>query len=145
MPNEFNIMPAMRVSATGLDAESRRMEVIANNIANANTTAAPGGNAYHRKQVIFAAKLASEMNKMGQERVAAGVEVKQVAEDTRPDKLVYRPGHPDADKDGNVRMPDINVLEEMVDMMGATRAYEANLAAIKTSRAMATQALGIGR
>ena len=143
MSDEFGFMPAMKISSSGLDAESRRMEVIANNIANANTTAAPGKRLFRRKQIVFAAKLSEAVRQAGQTREVAGVDVKGVQEDSRPEKLVYRPGHPDADKDGYVRMPDIQVVEEMVDMMSATRAYEANLAAVKAARTMATQALGI--
>jgi flagellar basal-body rod protein FlgC len=146
MSDSINILPSLRISSSGLDAESRRMETIANNIANANSTAKPGEQVYRPKRVVFAAHLAEAMGQSGQgKREFEGVQVKGVVDDPRPDKLVYRPGHPDADKDGYVRMPDINIVEEMVDMMSASRAYEANLAAVRTARTMATQALGIGK
>jgi len=135
------IIPAIRISASGLDAESRRMEVIANNVANAQTTRGKNGKVFRRQEVVFAAKLAREMERRGAADGLGGVEIKKIVEDGRPPKRVYRPGHPEADSEGFVSLPNINVVEEMVDMMGAARSYEANLAAIKMSRGMADQAI----
>lgn len=138
-------IPALSISSSGLDAEARRMEIISENIANANTTAGPNGKVFRRKTVVFATRLADAMGTEGQRRAGAGVEIAGIEEDSRPPKLVYRPGHPDADKDGYVRMSNVNTVEEMVDMMSATRAYEANLAAIRAAKTIATQALGISK
>ncbi|NCC52742.1 MAG: flagellar basal body rod protein FlgC [Spartobacteria bacterium] len=139
--SEFSLIPAIGISATGLSAEARRMEVIANNVANANTSVGPDGKVFRRQEVIFAARLAERMK--DNEKVGAGVELQEIIEDQRPPKRIYRPGHPDADAEGYVEMPDINVMEEMVDMISASRSYEANLSAIKTARNMAGQALEI--
>jgi flagellar basal-body rod protein FlgC len=144
MPDDA-LVPAIRISSTGLDAELRRMETIANNMANAQTTRGEDGKVFRRHEVVFAARLAREVGTMNAAARLGGVDVKGIVEDGRSPKLVYRPGHPDADKDGFVAMPNINVAEEMVDMMGAARAYEANLAAIKTARGMAGQALEMMR
>ncbi len=135
------IIPAIRISASGLDAESRRMEVIANNVANAQTTRGKDGKVFRRQEVVFAAKLVREMERQGTADGLGGVEIQKIVEDGRPPKRVYRPGHPEADGEGFVSLPNINVVEEMVDMMGAARSYEANLAAIKMSRGMADRAI----
>lgn len=135
---EISLMPGIGISASGLDAESRRMEVIANNVANAQTTRDANGNVYKRKEVVFAQQLDDSLGgELG------GVKVEEVATDPTPGRRVYRPGHPDADANGYLEMPNVNPVAEMVDMMGASRAFEANLSAIKTSRTMATKALGI--
>lgn len=143
MSDEISLIPSLGISASALDAETRRMEVIAGNIANANTTVGEDGKVFRKKQVIFAEKLQGALNETGPSRLS-GVEVKGIKEDTRAPKMVYRPGHPDADSDGFVKMPDINPVEEMVDMMSSVRSYEANLAAIRAARRMAEQALSIG-
>jgi flagellar basal-body rod protein FlgC len=142
---EITLMPAIGISATGLDAESRRMEVIANNVANSQTTRGEDGKVFHRKEVIFAARLADAMGNKGSNKKLQGVELQRIVEDQRPLKQVYRPGHPDADENGYVTMPNISPVEEMVDMMSASRSYEANLAAVKMAKSMATQALDIMR
>lgn len=142
MSGDSMLIPAIGISSSGLDAESRRMEVTANNLANAQTTKGVDGQVFRRKEVVFAAR-ATE-TRMGRE-VPAGVEVRGVVDDMREPRRVYRPGHPDADPDGFVQMPDINPVEEMVNMMSATRAYEANLAVIKMAKTMATRALEIGK
>jgi len=142
---EITLMPAIGISATGLDAESRRMEVIANNVANSQTTRGADGKVFRRKEVIFAARLADAMGSKGPEKKLQGVELQKIVEDKRPLKQVYRPGHPDADENGYVEMPNISPVEEMVDMMSASRSYEANLAAVRMAKSMATQALDILR
>lgn len=143
MSEHISLMPSLGISSSGLDAESRRMEVIANNIANANTTADANGRVFRRKQVVFAEKLSNEISRTTGKKTPAGVEIGREVEDPRPPKRIYRPGHPDADKDGFITMPDINTVEEMVDMMNAVRSYEANLAAVRVAKKMAEQALGI--
>ena len=142
--SDLTLVPAIRISATGLDAESRRMEVIANNVANAQTTRGEDGKVFRRKEVVFAARLASEIGAdQKAESEFKGVEIQRIVEDQRPLKRIWRPGHPDADEEGYVTLPNINPVEEMVDMMSASRAYEANLSAMKTARTMASAAIDI--
>ncbi|HBA84868.1 MAG TPA: flagellar basal body rod protein FlgC [Verrucomicrobia bacterium] len=142
--SDFSLIPALQISASGLNAEGRRMEVIANNVANAQTTRGEDGKVFRRKEVVFAARLASELGAGNQaDSELKGVEIKGIVDDQRPLKRIFRPGHPDADKEGYVALPNINPVEEMVDMMSASRAYEANLAAMKSSRTMASAAIDI--
>jgi flagellar basal-body rod protein FlgC len=129
---------AIDVSASGLSAQRRRLDTIADNIANAETTRTERGGPYRRRQVVFE-EIASR------ELAQQGVKVSQVTEDARSPRLVYRPGHPDADANGYVAMPNVSIVEEMVDMMSATRSYEANAAALNASKAMARKALELGR
>ena len=142
--SEISLIPALKISSSGLSAESKRMEVIANNVANAHTTKGEDGKTFRRKQVVFASQYEDAINGALGEKKLRGVKIDEIREDTRPPKRVYRPGHPDANEDGFVHFPDINPVEEMVDMMTSSRAYEANLAAIKTAREMAQRALDIG-
>jgi flagellar basal-body rod protein FlgC len=130
-------------TASALAAERTRIEVITQNIANANTTRGIDGKPYQRQHVIFEAAL-SQAQAGGVEPHA--VTVGRIEPDSRPARLVYNPGHPDADKEtGMVAMPDINIHEEMADMIAASRAFEANLAVVKNARAMAMQTLSIGK
>lgn len=136
--SEISLIPGVNISATGLESESRRMEVIANNVANAQTTRGADGKVFQRKDVVFSQRLDSAMgNDLG------GVQINEVVSDETPGRRVYRPGHPDADENGFLEMPNVNTVVEMVDMMSASRAFEANLSAIKTARTMANKALGI--
>ena len=136
---EISVMPGIEISASGLDAERRRMDVIANNVANAQTTRGADGKVFQRKDVVFGQRLDSAMG----DGDLGGVEVLDVVADESPGRRVYRPGHPDAGEDGFVEMPNVNSVAEMVDMMTASRAFEANLSAMKASRNMAAKALGI--
>ena len=138
--SDFTLAPAMGISATGLDAENLRMKVLANNVANAQAHG-PDGQPYRRKEVLFEAKMADAMNMNDSGSDLQGVEVKDIVESDRPFKTVYRPGHPYADKDGFVQMPNVNMVEEMVDLMGASRSYQANLNAVKMAKNMANEAL----
>ena len=137
--SEISLMPGIGICASGLDAESRRMEIIANNVANAQTTRGPDGKVFQRKEAIFSQRLEEQLG----DGDLGGVEIVGVAADSTPGRRVYRPGHPDADDDGFLEMPNVNAVAEMVDMMSASRAFEANLTAMKTSRTMAGKALGI--
>lgn len=132
---------AIDVSASGLSAQRRRLDTIADNIANAETTRTERGGPYRRRQVVFEEIASRELGQQG----VKGVKVSQVTEDARSPRLVYRPGHPDADANGYVAMPNVSIVEEMVDMMSATRSYEANAAALNASKAMARKALELGR
>ena len=130
------------ISASGIHAQRTRMDAIANNIANAESTRTPEGGPYRRQRVIF--KTTYE-EAIGNRSAPAGVQVEGVVEDPTDYKTVYDPGHPDADANGYVRLPNINVVEEMVDMISATRAYEANVTAMNATKSMISSAIEIGK
>src|SRR5262245_45660494 len=129
-------------TASALAAERTRMEVITQNIANANTTRGIDGKPYQRQHVIFETAL-SQAQAGGTNPSA--VTVARIEPDLKPARLVFNPGHPDANADGMLAMPDINIQEEMADMIAASRAFEANLAVVKNARSMAMQTLSIGK
>lgn len=136
-----------KISASGLTAEKLRMDTIASNIANATTTRTDEGGPYKRKIAVFKESLEKEINQDSgrTETVSRGVKVDRIVEDETPTKLVYNPTHPDANEDGYVEMPNVNILNEMVDMIAATRAYEANVTALNAGKSMFQKALQIGR
>lgn len=149
----MNISNSFGINASALTAQRLRMDVISSNIANAETTRAriENGQAvpYRRKTVVlqpqqesFEGLLRTQMN--GQ-NAGQGVKVAQVREDQTPLKQVYNPTHPDANAEGYVFMPNVDITKEMVDMIAATRSYEANVTAINASKAMIMKALEIGR
>ncbi|MFD0587590.1 flagellar basal body rod protein FlgC [Paenibacillus sp. GCM10027627] len=143
------------ISASALSAQRMRMDVISSNIANAETTRGSYVNGkfepYKRKLVVlepmggqsFASMLSNQMN--GGAKTAQGVKVAKIQEDHTPSKLVYNPTHPDADENGYVHMPNVDIAKEMVDMISASRAYESNVTAINATKAMFVKALEIGR
>ena len=145
----MNFFDALRVSSSGLSAQRIRMNLAANNLANINTTKTPEGGPYRRKDVVFASQplektfgdtLESQMTgKLSEVRVVG------IIEDPRPPHTKFDPQHPDADEKGYVKTPNINLMEEMVNMISATRSYEANVTAIKASKDMALKALEIGK
>ena len=143
----MDIIPGLQSSASALHAERIRMEVISQNIANANTTKAENGEPYRRQLVHFESILRKQMGKPN--NVASNnlsqVEATKIIEDSRPFREVYQPGHPDASKDGMVQYPNVHIHEEMADMISASRAYEANMAVIRTSRTLATQTINMGK
>lgn len=134
----MDLIPGMTATASALDAHKVRMEAIAQNIANAKTTRGPDGQPYQRQLVVFESELDKATG-------IEGVKVSGVERDDRLGPMVYNPGHPHADARGMLRMPNVRMSEEMVDMIQASRAYEANLSAAKTARQMAQRALDIGR
>jgi flagellar basal-body rod protein FlgC len=137
---------SIEVSASGLSAQRLAMDVIANNLANVNTTRTPEGGPFKRQLVVFAQKQeAPETDTLdpAPQQSRAGVSAVGIINDTSPDKLVYDPSHPDADATGYVHMPNIEVVKEMVDMMAASRAYEANVTAITESRTIGSATMGI--
>jgi flagellar basal-body rod protein FlgC len=142
----FNIM---NTSASGLTAERLRMDIIADNIANSQTTRTEKGGAYKRKMVVFAENKENFIVPMNitkdKLQTKGGVKVVKIAEDNTPFTMVYDPEHPDANDKGYVAMPNVNTVKEMVDMITATRAYEANATVITNAKSMATSALSIGR
>ena len=138
------------ISASALTAERLRMDVIANNIANANTTRTQEGGPYQRMRVVFAPRYDSSqefaplLSTMTREGVPLGVRVTEIQKDPSPPRMVFDPSHPDANADGYVAYPNVNVVNEMVDLMSASRAYEANVTALNASKTMALDALQIG-
>ncbi|MBI5179512.1 MAG: flagellar basal body rod protein FlgC [Nitrospinae bacterium] len=140
----MDLMTAMKVSAAGLSAQRTRMNVVSSNLANINTTRTPEGGPYRRKEVILTAAPAEDsFGKILAEQVSEP-KVVTVAEDQSEFQKVYDPAHPDADAEGYVSMPNVNLMKEMVDMLSATRAYEANAAVINTVKTMAQRAIDIG-
>lgn len=133
----MSLWSSIDASASGLTAQRLRMEVISNNIANVNTTRTPDGGPFRRKIVLFAPILKMK-----------GVRVVGIMNDNtekNPLRLKYDPSHPDANEQGYVLMPNVNIVTEMVDMISATRAYQANVAAINAAKGMLQEALGIAR
>jgi flagellar basal-body rod protein FlgC len=141
----INLLTGIDSSASALDAERVRMDVISQNIANVNTTKGADGKPYQRQQVVFENVLRAQQASDGASSGPQMVQVARIQKDTRPPRLVYNPGHPDADTNGMVAMPDINMHGEMVDMIAASRSYEANLAVVKNARSLAMQALSIAK
>ena len=139
------------ISASALTAERLRMDVISNNIANANTTRTLEGGPYIRQRVVFSPRLdvaptfAPLLATMTPDGLPVGVRVTSIQNDPTPPHMVYDPGHPDANAEGYVAYPNVNVVNEMVDMISATRAYEANITAFNATKSMALQALTIGK
>ena len=140
----MNVLPAINITSDALAAEKIRLEVISQNIANANTTRGPDGRPYARKVVTFEAQLRQVAGENGT-TIEPSLHVAGITTDPTPGQLVFNPGHPDADANGMVRMPNVNVSREMVDLISASRAFEANLSVVRTARQMATRALQIGR
>ena len=156
----MSFLESLDMSASGMTAERLRMDVISNNLANVNTTRTPQGGPYRREEVVlgergpsFADTLqALQAGQNGYFPLASGleqsslqgVEADGIVGDTSPFKQVYDPGNPDADPKGYVMEPNVNVVTEMVDMMGASRAYEANVTAVDAAKSMALKALEIG-
>ena len=145
----MDFMTAIDIGASGLKAERTHLNVISMNLANAKTTRTTYGGPYRRKEVVFKESDVetpfSKAMQTAQDRELKGVRADAIRNDNRPLKQVYEPNHPDANEDGYVSYPDINVVEEMTNMLSAMRAYEANVSTITTSKSMFTKALEIGR
>ena len=145
----MNFLDALQTSSSGLSAQRVRMNLISSNLANVNTLKTEDGGPYKRKEPVFAAVpmeksfqnvVRDKMNEHLNE-----VKVVNIVEDQREPLSKYDPGHPEADEQGYVKMPNINVIEEMVNMMMASRSYEANVTAVNATKKMAMKALEIGR
>lgn len=130
----MGIFDSMEASASALTAQRLRMDTISANIANANTTRTAKGEAFRREMVVFEAAPLKH---------TTGVKVSKIVEDPSPFRTVYEPGHPDANKDGYVSYPNVNPITEMVDLISASRSYEANTAVIGTFKSVAQKALEI--
>lgn len=141
----INILTGINATSSALEAERIRMEVISQNIANADVTRGPDGRPYQRQQVVFETILNQQPGMMGNLAGESGVQVARIEKDQRAPRLVFSPTHADADANGMVAMPNINIHEEMADLITASRAFEANLAVVRNARTMALQTLAIGR
>ncbi len=130
------------ISASALSAERVRMNTIANNMANVNTTRTPSGKPFQRQEVLFESVLQDEMDGTSS---GAGVKVAAISDDASQPVMVYRPDHPDADANGYVAFPNVNPVQEMVDLISAQRSYEANITSIQTTKDMVNSALGLAR
>ena len=148
----MGMFDGLEISASGLTAERMRMDVVAQNLANAQTTRGADGQPYRRQEVVlqertptsgFGAALAGAMG--GRTRTPGGVQVAQIAKDQTPLKRVYDPGHPDADANGYVQMPNVDSVSEMVDLISAQRAYEANVTAMQAAKQMFSKTLELLR
>ena len=141
----MDFIPGLQAASSGLQAQRSRLDVIAQNIANAQTTRGADGRAYSRQVVSFESELIKRTGDSAASPALRGVHVSSVSADKRPGPMVQNPGHPDADANGFVQMPNVNMAMEMVDLISATRAYEANLSVVKSGREMAARTLDIGR
>lgn len=146
----MGFLDSINISASGMTAERLRMDVISKNISNANTTRTSNGTPYRRQVVIFeeadiSQPFSSLLSKAQNNLNKSGVRVSSIVEDKSEYKLVYNPGHPDADEKGYIKMPNVDIMVEMVNMISATRAYEANVTSINSTKNMIMKALDIGR
>jgi flagellar basal-body rod protein FlgC len=145
----MDFFSSMNVSSSALTAERTRMNLISSNLANASSTRTSEGGPYKRKDAVFSATpVESRFNRalnsaVGQQ--TRQVEVSEIVEDQNPPRMQYDPGHPDANAQGYVAMPNVNVVEEMADMINASRSYEANVTAVQTAKSMALKTLEIGK
>lgn len=148
----MSFLSSLDISGSALTAQRFRMDIISQNIANSSTTRTAEGGPYKRKLVVFEerASVANSfdnvlLGKMKRYDKLGGVRVKEVLEDDTPGTPVYNPSHPDADENGYVMMPNVNTTEEMLDLMAASSAYNANITALNAIKSMAMSALNIGR
>jgi flagellar basal-body rod protein FlgC len=133
----MGLFDALSISSTGMSAERLRMDVIAENLANADTTRTATGGPYQRQEVVLEQATPSFGEVLG------GVQVAGIVNDPSPPRMVYDPGHPDADKNGYVKMPNVNPVNEMVDLITAQRGYEANVTAMSAAKQMFTKSLDV--
>ena len=149
----MGMFDALNVTASGLSAERTRMDVVANNLANAQTTRGANGQPFRRQEVVlqaesqsFASVLSRNVGTMTEPKGAPrGVKVVDVAEDPTPNRRIYDPGHPDADANGYISLPNVNPVTEMVDLIASSRAYEANATAMQTAKQMFTKTVDLLR
>lgn len=141
---------SINISSTGLTAERLRMDVISENIANANTTRTSAGTPYRRKVPVYRTLESEDFSDVlakakGENPIGNGVEVIGIREDLSDFKREYNPGHPDADEEGYVLLPNVEIVTEMINLISASRAYEANTTALNSTKSMAMKALEIGK
>ena len=141
----MDVSGTLAISSSALQAQRLRMDVIAANLANAQSTRTPEGGPYKRRDVVLEATPGGSFDDLLGAGGGGAVRVARVVEDDKPPRVVFDPGHPDADPQGYVAYPNVNPITEMVDLMAATRAYEANVAAVNATKRVLEAALSIGR
>lgn len=145
----MSIFNSINISATALTAEKTRIDIIAKNMANVNTTRSTGGMPYRRQMAVFqenkGTPFSEHLNKFKNQGNGEGVKISKIVEDDSPFKLDYEPGHPDADENGYVQKPNVDTIKEMVDLISAQRSYDSNITAMNASKSMLMKALEIGR
>lgn len=143
----MSVFNSMKINASGLTLERMKLDTISSNIANVNTTRTEDGGPYQRKEVVFEEMVKTQYNEQTKrrEQKAKGVKVTEIYEDPENMRIVYDPDHPDADEEGYVTMPNVNLLDEMVDLIQAQRTYEANATALKASKGMLNKAIEISK
>ena len=144
----MDFLSAMQIGASGLTAQRQRMDAIASNLANIETTRTPEGGPYKRKDVLFSALPLNEFATTLENALAdqvRQVKVTEVVEDQSPPTMIFNPNHPDANAEGYVAMPNINLMEEMVNLINATRSFEANIQSVNAAKSMALRAIDLGR
>ena len=140
----MSFLVSLEISASGLYAQRKRMDIIASNLANIETTHTKKGGPYRRRIVVMSTKPVQDFNKVLTLQ-AEGVKVDDIVEDESPFKKVFNPSHPDADKEGYLLKPNVDLVVEITNMLMARRVFEANIAAIRSTKQMALKALEIGR
>ena len=140
----MNFLKSFEISSSGLYAQRKRMDVIASNLSNLETTRTEKGGPYRRKMVVMSAKPVKDFDQVLSSKVQ-GVEIEDIVEDDAPFMKVFNPGHPDADEQGYVLKPNVDLIVEITNMLVAKRNFEANVTAIKSIKQMALKALEIGR
>lgn len=148
----MSFLSSMNISASAMTAQRLRLDIASQNIANIDTTRTEAGGPYQRKMVVLEARNESNFKRtllnaagVSRQQSTGGVRVSQVVDDTSPFKSVYNPEHPDADENGYVQMPNVDLIKEAADSMSATRSYEANITAFNAIKLMASKALEIGK
>jgi flagellar basal-body rod protein FlgC len=148
----MSFLSSMNISASAMTAQRLRLDIASENIANIDTTRTEAGGPYRRKMVVLEARSENNFRKalinaagLSRQQSTGGARVSQIVEDTSPFKSVYSPEHPDADENGYVQMPNVDLIKETVDSMSATRSYEANITAFNAIKSMASKALEIGK
>ena len=145
----MDFLSSLNISGSGLTAQKLRMDVISQNIANAEVTRTENGTPYRRKMVVLSSINGDSSFRDALDKATnvktSGVQVRKVVEDQAPLVPVYNPSHPDADEEGYIMLPNVNTAQEMIDMLGASRAYEANITAFNATKSMVLKALEIGR
>jgi flagellar basal-body rod protein FlgC len=146
------MLEILKTAGSALTAQRLRMDVVSSNLANAEATSTPEGGPYKRERVVFGpvlrdsfSKLAGSADAVATGASSGGVEVKGIVQDEEAPRLVFDPTHPDADADGFVAYPNIDMVTEMTDMLSASRSYEANITVVNVAKAMAQRAMDIGR
>ncbi len=142
----MDILRSLQISGSGMTAQRRWMDAIASNLANARATRTPEGGPYRRRDPVFAATPSEDpAAPLGTEGARVGVKVAGIVVDPTPPVIVHEPGHPDADAEGNVAYPNVSVVEEMTNMITASRAYEANVQTFNAFKTIATRTLDLFR